>query len=173
MLLRNRVNQLTPRINAGRAFFGHAMSSRTCVRCASVAPRKSVPKRPRNSLSNQARPPRIETFDCSVVSFSASMKSTNSGALASVALPERSSLGMMMSDKTRTVFHSCAVKNFGLYGAAAPASSAARRSATIWLARSTLGADQSSMPASGMAPSAFTASRRLISVIVHPPYAAA
>jgi hypothetical protein len=42
------------------------------------------------------------------------MKSMNSGTPASVALPERSSLGMTMSTSMLTVAHSCAVKNFGL-----------------------------------------------------------
>jgi len=42
------------------------------------------------------------------------MKSMNSGAFASVALPERSSFGMTMSESTRTVRHSCGVKNFGV-----------------------------------------------------------
>ena len=48
----------------------------------------------------------------------------NSGTPASVALPDRSSFGMMMSTSTRTVAHSCAVKNFGLNGAFAPAAAA-------------------------------------------------
>ena len=38
---------------------------------------------------------------------SESMKSMNSGTSASVALPERSSRGMMLSASTRTVRHSC------------------------------------------------------------------
>jgi hypothetical protein len=42
------------------------------------------------------------------------MKSMNSGTPASVALPERSSFGMIRSTRTRTVAYSCAVKNFGL-----------------------------------------------------------
>ena len=37
----------------------------------------------------------------------------NSGTSASVALPDRSSAGITWSDSTRTVAHSCAVKNFG------------------------------------------------------------
>jgi hypothetical protein len=37
----------------------------------------------------------------------------NSGTPASVALPERSSLGMIMSTRMRTVFHSWGLKNFG------------------------------------------------------------
>ena len=40
------------------------------------------------------------------------MKSMNSGTPASVALPERSSFGMMKSASTRTVSISCAVKNW-------------------------------------------------------------
>ena len=46
--------------------------------------------------------------------WSTIMKSMNSGTPASVALPERSSFGMMRSTSTRTVAYSCAVKNFGL-----------------------------------------------------------
>ena len=38
----------------------------------------------------------------------------NSGTPASVALPERSSFGMIMSASAPTVAHSSAVKNFGL-----------------------------------------------------------
>ena len=38
----------------------------------------------------------------------------NSGTPASVAPPERSSLGMIRSTSMRTVCHSCGVKNFGL-----------------------------------------------------------
>ena len=49
----------------------------------------------------------------------------NSGTPASVALPERSSFGMMRSTSTRTVAHSCGVKNFGL-NAAFPAAAALR-----------------------------------------------
>src|SRR2546426_2722796 len=44
------------------------------------------------------------------------MKSMNSGTAASVALPERSSLGMIRSTSTRTVSHSWAVNCFGSYG---------------------------------------------------------
>jgi hypothetical protein len=43
------------------------------------------------------------------------VKSMNSGTPASVALPERSSRGMTMSARTRTVRYSAAVKNFGAY----------------------------------------------------------
>jgi hypothetical protein len=38
----------------------------------------------------------------------------NSGTRASVALPDRSSFGMMMSTSRLIVAHSCGVKNFGL-----------------------------------------------------------
>src|SRR3982751_1019694 len=44
----------------------------------------------------------------------------NSGTPASVAAPDRSSLGMMMSTSTRTVAYSCAVKNFGLKATGLP-----------------------------------------------------
>ena len=37
----------------------------------------------------------------------------NSGARASVALPERASAGITMSARIRTIVHSAAVKNFG------------------------------------------------------------
>jgi hypothetical protein len=109
-----RLNQATPAANSGFAVFGYAMSSSTARRWASVARTKSFAKRRRVSLSSHASPPRMPTRELSLVSFSASMKSTNSGALASVALPERSSFGMIMSASRRTVRHSCAVKNFGL-----------------------------------------------------------
>ena len=46
------------------------------------------------------------------------MKSMNCGTPASVALPERSSFGMMRSTSSLTVAYSWAVKNFGLNGAA-------------------------------------------------------
>ena len=61
-----------------------------------------------------ARPPRIAVWrrGSSVI-----MKSMNAGTPASVALPDRSSLGMMRSTSTLTVAYSCAVKNFGLNGA--------------------------------------------------------
>ena len=42
------------------------------------------------------------------------MKSMKAGTPASVALPDFSSFGMMMSTSTLTVAYSCAVKNFGL-----------------------------------------------------------
>jgi hypothetical protein len=38
----------------------------------------------------------------------------NSGTPASVALPDRSSFGMMRSTSMRTVSHSWGLKNFGL-----------------------------------------------------------
>src|SRR6476661_7715547 len=44
------------------------------------------------------------------------MKSMNSGTPASVALPDRSSLGMIMLASMAMVAHSWGVKNFGLYG---------------------------------------------------------
>ena len=54
------------------------------------------------------------------------MKSRNSGTPASVALPERSSRGMISSTSVRTVSHSCGVKNFGVNAGAAPGRGAGR-----------------------------------------------
>ena len=42
----------------------------------------------------------------------------NSGTPASLALPDRSSRGMMRSASRRTVSYSCAVKNVGVNGVA-------------------------------------------------------
>ena len=53
----------------------------------------------------------------------------NSGTPASMALPDRSSRGMMRSTSTRTVSYSCAVKNFGMNGVAAGAASRRLRQA--------------------------------------------
>ena len=52
------------------------------------------------------------------------MKSMNAGTPASVALPDRSSRGMIRSTRTATVAYSCAVKNFGLKALAFAAASA-------------------------------------------------
>ena len=112
-LFLKRSNHCEPRRSSGLTFLGYAMSSSTARRFALELDRKSVPNRRRISESSHANPPRIDTFAFSVASFSASMKSMNSGAFASVALPERSSLGMTMSASTRTVRHSCDEKNFG------------------------------------------------------------
>src|SRR5213080_2796821 len=91
------------------------------------------------------------------------MKSMNSGTPASVALPERSSLGMMRSTSRRTVSHSCAVKFFGSYGA--PRSSASRASAEA--SRTDSGAQRNAV-ASGATASRPTAERLSIaSPIVH------
>ena len=98
--------------------FGYAMSSSTALRSASLASTNRRPsKRRAHSRSSQARPPRIWTLFRSRCDGSASgssmTKSMNSGTWASVALPERSSRGITMSTSTRTVAHSCGVKNFG------------------------------------------------------------
>ncbi len=94
------------------------MSSRSVWRSASVAETKSRPKRFTDSLSIQARPPRIAVWRHSRPrSFSLGsvmMKSMNSGTPASEALPDRSSFGRMRSTRVRTVCHSWGVKNFGL-----------------------------------------------------------
>jgi hypothetical protein len=65
-----------------------------------------------DSASSHRKPPRIGTW---ASGRSVIMKSMNSGTPASVALPDRSSFGMMMLASTATVAHSCALKNFGLY----------------------------------------------------------
>ena len=64
-----------------------------------------------HSTSSHASPPRIATWRAG---WSIIMKSMNSGTPASVALPDRSSFGMMRSTSTRTVCYWCAVKNFGV-----------------------------------------------------------
>src|SRR5256885_2845279 len=58
------------------------------------------------------------------------MKSMNSGTPASVALPERSSLGMIRSTSTRTVSHSWAVNCFGSYVVPRASASRARADAS-------------------------------------------
>ena len=83
----------------------------------------------------------------------------NSGTAASVALPERSSFGMMRSTSTRTVAHSCGVKNFGLnarFGLSAVAFRACV--AACWACSASAGVHVNPT-AAGTAPSAFSAFR--------------
>ena len=85
-------------------------------------------------------------------------KSMNSGTAASVALPERSSFGMMRSTSTRTVAHSCGVKNFGLNGDLA-AVVAFRACVAAWWACSASAGVHVNPTAAGTAPSALSAFR--------------
>src|SRR5438045_910860 len=78
------------------------MSSSTSRRWASVAWMKVFPsKRLRHSVSSQARPPRTTMRLFSLVSSSWSTKSMYSGALASVALPDLSSRGVVIRGTPR------------------------------------------------------------------------
>ena len=98
------------------------MSSSTAVRSASAQSRNVLSKRFWHSTSSHASPPRIATCRAG---WSIIMKSMNSGTPASVALPDRSSFGMMMSASMRTSLNSVAVKNFGTNGFAVAAARAA------------------------------------------------
>ena len=89
---------------------------------ASAQLRNVLSKRFWHSTSSHASPPRIATCRAG---WSIIMKSMNSGTPASVALPDRSSFGMMMSASTRTSLNSVAVKNFGTNGFAVAAARAA------------------------------------------------
>ena len=70
------------------------MSSSTAVRSASLQATNRLSNRSSHSRSSHARPPRIATCRAG---WSIIMKSMNSGTPASVALPDRSSRGMMRS----------------------------------------------------------------------------
>src|SRR2546422_591419 len=124
---RNRLKKATPAACSGFALAGQAMSSSTPVRSAAAQATKVLPYRSSHSWSSQASPPR--TGVCRSGS-SPSMKSMNSGTAASVALPERSSLGMIRSTSTRTVSHSWAVNCFGSYGVPRASASRARADAS-------------------------------------------
>ena len=112
---RKLLKKATPCASPEVAFCGQAMASSTSVRCAAVHARKSFSNRLTHSRSSQASPPRIAVCRAG---WSTIMKSMNCGTPASVALPERSSFGMMRSTSTLTVAYSWAVKNFGLNGVA-------------------------------------------------------
>ena len=100
------------------------------------------------------------------------MKSMNSGTPASVALPERSSFGMMMSTSTRTVAYSCAVKNFGLKAAAVRAAACARLRVLVPPARLRPRVQAKPAATGADADAAAAASRRLIVVITASPSSA-
>ena len=106
---RKRLKKPTPWLISGFAFCGHAMSSSTCRRCASVARDERLARSAcRHSVSSQASPPRIAMLRVVArVLRRRAVKSMYSGTPASVALPERSSRGMMLSASMRTVRHSC------------------------------------------------------------------
>src|SRR2546422_13117 len=110
---RNMLKNATPWLISGFAFLGQAMSSTRAVCSLGVAATNVLPNRSEHSLSSQASPPRIGTWPSG---RSVIMKSMYSGTPASVALPERSSFGMTRSARTRTVSHSCGVKNAGANG---------------------------------------------------------
>src|SRR6476661_5081978 len=87
----------------------------------------------------------------------------NSGTPASTAPPERSSRGITMSESTRTVFHSAAVKNLGAN--ALPSAVALKAPSTNLRALSSSAVDQKT--AAGSAASACTASRRVLVSLRH------
>src|SRR5450759_4724708 len=82
----------------------------------------------------------------------------NSGTPTSVALPDRSSFGITMSTRTRTVAYSCAVKNVGLK--AAPGFAAARAVCACWCACAASASVQVKPAASGAEPSSRSMVRR-------------
>src|SRR3989454_1056705 len=88
------------------------------------------------------------------------MKSMNSGTPASVALPDRSSLGMIKSTRTRTVSHSWAVNCFGSYGVRRASASRARADAS----RTDSGVHRNAAARGAVASSPMT-SRRFMSAI--------
>src|SRR6266480_6735544 len=89
---------------------------------------------------------------------SPSMKSMNSGTPASVALPERSSFGMIRSTSTRTVSHSWGVNCFGSYGV--PRASASRARAEASRSDSAVHGNAAASGAAAISP---TTSRRFMS----------
>ena len=94
-----------------------ATRCRRARRCAAAAvqSRNRLSKR---SSHSQVDPGQAAAHRASAAPASSTiMKSMNSGTPASVALPDRSSFGMIRSTSTRTVAYSCAVKNFGLNAA--------------------------------------------------------
>ncbi len=104
-----------------------------------------LPKRSIASRSIIARPPRIAICRRG---WSIIMKSMNAGTPASVALPDRSSFGMIRSTSTPTVAYSCAVKNFGFSGVAGFAACAAI-GVFVCLPRLDVGPDQRRRSRSG------------------------
>ena len=123
---RKLLKNATPCANSGFAFCGHAMSSSTAValgRGAVEEPLVEAVLALAIDPGQAAAHRRLRAPGWSTI-----MKSMNSGTPASVALPDRSSFGMMRSTSTRTVAYSCAVKNFGLKAAGfAPAGAGACR----------------------------------------------
>ena len=87
------------------------MSSSTWRRWSTVQSTNGFSKRWPHSWSSHIRPPRSRgwTQPPQYAAYS-SMYST---VRASVALPERSSRGMIMSASTLADFHSSSLKNFG------------------------------------------------------------
>src|SRR5256886_12467999 len=154
---RNRLKKATPAACSGFALAGQAMSSSTPVRSAAAQATKVLPYRSSHSRSSQASPPR--TGVCRSGS-SPSMKSMNSGTPASVALPERSSLGRIRPPSTRTVPHSCGVNCFGSYGTPRASASRARADASR-----TDSAAHGNPAASGAPAIRPTTSRRFMSAI--------
>ena len=92
------------------------------------------------------------------------MKSMNCGTPASVALPDRSSRGMIRSTSTVTVAYSCAVKNFGLNGVARFAACARAASACSRACCASAGV-QTSAAANGADVTMRSAARRVIGAI--------
>ena len=86
----------------------------------------------------------------------------NSGTPASVALPERSSFGMMRSTSTRTVAYSCAVKNFGL-NATRVLCAVARAACACWCAACASASVQAKPAATGADEISLSNVRRLMS----------
>ena len=107
---RNSLKNATPWRTPAGAFSGQAMSSSRAVRC--VARRTRNGARNGGALRCRATPARRASTAVRPGS-SIRMKSMNSGTPASVALPERSSLGNDEVHEHPDRRHSWAVKNFG------------------------------------------------------------
>src|SRR3990170_6116894 len=93
------------------------------------------------------------------------MKSMNSGTPASVALPDRSSFGMIKSTSSRTVAYSWAVKNFGLKAARLPCA-VVRAARACWCASSASASVQTKPAATGAAEISLSSVRRSMSFII-------
>src|SRR5258708_14628079 len=95
------------------------------------------------------------------------MKSMNSGPPASVALPDRSSFGIMRSTSTTMVAYSCGVKNVAVNGVGFSPAAARRAVCAAWAASAASAAVQVNPAARGTDPSSPSIERRLILVMLN------
>ena len=104
---------------SGRRGAGHETSSRTAARSASVQATNILSERRSHSRSSQASPPRIATWRARLGQLRSSHHEVHELGHAGLGGAARSLVpGRMTSTSTRTVSYSCAVKNFGVNGAA-------------------------------------------------------